>query len=79
MFSGLFQNYQHLLCKLSKELKNGIEILVGKQFLTYGSNSRNIVLINNLRTARPTLSSSLYLISLDIFLYDAYFFFKKCC
>ena len=30
MFSALSQNYQHLLSKLSNELKNGIEILVGQ-------------------------------------------------
>ena len=30
MFSALSQNYQHLLSDLPKELKNGIEILVGQ-------------------------------------------------
>ena len=39
--------------KLSKELKNGIEILVG-QALFKDQNSQNNVLINYSRTAWPT-------------------------
>ena len=41
---------------LSKELKNGIEILVSQAvfFLFMDQNSQNNVLINNLRTAWPT-------------------------
>ena len=39
--------YIHLKANLSKELKNGIEILVGQVVLSY--NNQSIVLINNSR------------------------------
>ena len=56
------QNYQHfleicILSKMSKKLKNGIEILVGEsvsKVRPMDQNSQNIVLINNSRTAWPT-------------------------
>ena len=40
--------------KLSKELKNGIEILVGQAVFKYGSNIQNVVWVNNSWTAWPT-------------------------
>ena len=68
----------HLINKLSKKLKNGIEILVDPVVFSYGSNSQNTVLVNNLRTAWPTLISMLFLSSLDNLLYlDACISFQK--
>ena len=57
--------------KLSKKLKNWIEILVGPVVfkLGYGSNSQNTVLVNNSRTAWPILISMLFLSSLYNLLY----------
>ena len=53
--------------KLSKELENGIEILVGH------------VLIKNSRTAWPNKILNPFLSSLDHLLYDAYIIFQKKC
>ena len=39
---------------MSKELKNGIEILVSQVVLSYGSKQSKYCLINNSTTARPT-------------------------
>ena len=52
--------------KLFKELKNGIEFLVGPAFFEImDQNSQNIVLINNSWTDWPSWISMLFLISLD--------------
>ena len=39
---------------LSKELKNGIDVLVDQTVISLDQNSQNIVLISNSRTAWPT-------------------------
>ena len=49
-----------------KELKSGIEILVGQAVLSYRSKqSKCLFWINNLRPAWPTLILMLFLSSLD--------------
>ena len=61
-----------------KELINGIEILVGKWFLSYISKqSKMLVWINNSRTTWPTLILMLFLSSLDNLPRDAYVNFQK--
>ena len=64
--------------KLFKELKNGIEILVGQAVLSYRSKQPKCSFwINNSKTACPTLILVLFLSSMDNLLYDAYIIFQK--
>ena len=51
--------------KLFKELKNGIEILVGQAVLRYRSKQSKYCFWINKRTAWPTLILMLFLSSLD--------------
>ena len=62
-----------------KELKNGIDILVGQAvFNGYRSKQwKCCVWINNSRTALPTLILMLFLSSSDNLLSDAYVIFQK--
>ena len=65
--------YQHLFSKItcaayskvSKELKNGSKIKVGQAVLEL---NKNIILIHNLKTVRPTKIVMLFLSSFDNFL-----------
>ena len=86
MFYALSQNKQqlfeklilHLIKKMFKKLKNGIEILVGQAVLSYISKqSKCCFWINNSRTAWPTLILMLFLSSLDNLLIGAYIIFQK--
>ena len=63
--------------KLSKELTNGIESLVGQVvFKLWTKTVKNCVLINNSRTAWPAEILMLFLGSLDNLLQDAYNIFQ---
>ena len=86
--SALFQNHQHLceksnkcaFCsKLPKELKIGIEILVGQSaFLSYGTKQPNVALIHNLRNTLPAQILHFFGFSWIIY-YEMHILFSKRC
>ena len=71
--------YLKIINTFLKNLKNGIEILVGQAVLSYEKKKtvKNTVLINNSRTTWPTYILMLFLSSLDNLQHKTYIIFSK--